>query len=79
MEVKLRVHNQSIIVGKTIGQVEKVFDVKVKQVNNTSDRAFMFSWEIPPKTTTIKSDDEVVAVGEPRQVQEFSELVASLN
>lgn len=79
MKEKIPVHSRSSIVGKTIGEIEKTFGINVVQVNNTSDRAFMFSWEIPEKNVTIKSNDEIVAMGEPRLVRRFSELAVSLN
>lgn len=70
----------SKIVGKTIGEVEKYFKICVLELENNSDRAFVFSWEEKPeKSTIIKSEDEIVVFGKMQRIERFSKIAASLN
>jgi Trk K+ transport system NAD-binding subunit len=79
-KLRIPVGAGSKIVGKTIGEVEEKFEVSILELDNTNDRAFLFSWEIKPgRSTTIKSDDEIVVLGKAHHVERFSRLAASLN
>ena len=70
----------SAIVGKTIYEVEKKYKVCILELENTSDRAFLFSWETrPDRSITIKSEDEIVIFGKMHRVEHLSRLSASLN
>ena len=75
-KVKISVNIKSGIVGKTIGEVEKKFQVCIVELKNITDRAFVYSWEEqPPKSTTIKSEDEIVVSGEPLNIKQFSKAI----
>ena len=70
----------SKIIGKTIGEVEKSFKICILELENTSDRAFVFSWETrPDRSTTIKPEDEIVVFGKAQRIRRFSGIAASLN
>ena len=76
----VKIDIKSGIVGKTIRDIEKEFQVCIVELKNLSDRAFVFSWEEqPPKSTTIKPEDEIVVSGEPLNIKQFSKSAASLN
>ncbi|MDO8443116.1 MAG: TrkA C-terminal domain-containing protein [bacterium] len=78
-EEEVKINTKSGIVGKTISEIEKEFQVCIVELKNLSDRAFVFSWEEKPeKSTTIKPEDEIVVSGEPLNIKQFSKA-ASLN
>ena len=80
IKVKVPVSAGSKIVGKTVKEIEKRFRIRILELDNTSDRAFLFSWEIEPKkSTTIKSEDEIVIFGKMHRVERLYKLAASLN
>ncbi|MEK7462765.1 MAG: TrkA C-terminal domain-containing protein [Patescibacteria group bacterium] len=80
VKIKIPVSVGSKIVGKTIGEVEEKFKISILELDNTNDRAFLFSWEITPdKSTTIQPEDEIVIFGKPLNIQRFSKSAASLN
>ena len=69
----LKVKPGSVIIGKNLGAIEREFQISIMELNNNSDRAFVFSWENPPeKTITVKPEDEIVASGKPQNIEQFS-------
>lgn len=80
VKIKIPVSADSKIVGKTIKEIEKKFKICILELENISDRAFLFSWEITPdKSTTIQPEDEIVIFGKPLNIQRFSKSAASMN
>ena len=79
-KIRVQVSIGSKIVGKTINGVEKKFKICILELDNTNDRAFLFSWEIKPsKSAIIQSGDEIIVFGKTFNIRRFSKSAASLN
>jgi uncharacterized protein with PhoU and TrkA domain len=78
MSKSVTVETGSEIIGKSVGLVEKKFNIEIKQLENFDDRILPFPMEKLPRNRKIKEGDMLTVNGEKFSLQIFCQT-ASLN
>ena len=79
METRIKVSEDSKIVGRPVKAVENRYKIKIKQLDNFSDRILPFFFERVPCNRKIKAADYLTVVGKRRQMAIFEKVAARNN
>jgi|GEM_PF-3421101 len=71
MSISVNISKGSTVIGKKVGAIEKDFKIKIKQLENFSDRILPFPWEKLPHNKKIKEGDTLTVIGNDKEVISF--------